>query len=61
MISNDLISLYQKVDKLKGIGPKKVSYLKNLGINTILDAFYILPSRAIDRTQDIDFKKLEKG
>jgi len=56
-----LISLYQKVDKLKGIGPKKVSYLKNLGINTILDAFYILPSRAIDRTQDIDFKKLEKG
>ena len=56
-----MISLYQKVDKLKGIGPKKVSYLKNLGINTILDAFYILPSRAIDRTQDIDFKKLEKG
>ena len=27
----------------------------------MIDAFYILPSRAIDRTQDIDFRKLEKG
>ena len=61
MISNDLVPLYQNVDKLKGIGPKKVSYLKNLGISTLLDAFYILPSRVVDRTQDIDFKTLEKG
>lgn len=61
MISNDLIPLYQNVDKLKGIGPKKVSYLKNLGISILLDAFYILPSRVVDRTKDIDFKTLEKG
>ena len=27
----------------------------------MIDAFYILPTRAIDRTQDIDFRKLEKG
>ena len=27
----------------------------------MIDAFYILPSRIIDRTQDIDFRKLEKG
>ena len=27
----------------------------------MIDAFYILPSRVIDRTQDIDFRKLEKG
>ena len=61
MTSNDLSPLYQNVDKLKGIGPKKASYLKNLGIKIVLDAFYILPTRVIDRTQDIDFKTLEKG
>ena len=27
----------------------------------MIDAFYIIPSRVIDRTQDIDFRKLEKG
>jgi RecG-like helicase len=41
--------LYQNVDKLKGIGPKKASYLRNLGISSVIDAFYILPSRVIDR------------
>ena len=61
MTSNDLSPLYQNVDKLKGIGPKKASYLKNLGIKIVLDAFYVLPTRVIDRTQDIDFKTLEKG
>jgi len=61
MINNDLTPLYQNVDKLKGIGPKKASYLKNLGIKILIDAFYILPTRVIDRTQDIDFKTLEKG
>ena len=53
--------LYQNVEKLKGIGPKKASYLKNLNINTVIDIFYNLPTRSIDRTQDIDFKNLEKG
>lgn len=61
MTKNELSPLYQNVDKLKGIGPKKASYLKNLGIKIVLDAFYILPTRFIDRTQDIDFKNLEKG
>ncbi|MEK9885575.1 MAG: ATP-dependent DNA helicase RecG, partial [Pelagibacteraceae bacterium] len=55
------LPLYQNVDKLKGIGPKKASYLKNLGIQSIIDSFYILPSKYIDRTQDINFKDLEKG
>ena len=36
-------------------------YLKNLGINSVLDAFYIIPTKVIDRTQDINFKTLEKG
>ena len=27
----------------------------------MIDAFYIMPTRVIDRTQDIDFRKLEKG
>ncbi len=27
----------------------------------MIDAFYIIPSRVIDRTRDIDFRKLEKG
>ena len=61
MTKNELSSLYQNVDKLKGIGPKKASYLKNLGIKIVLDAYYILPTKFIDRTQDIDFKNLEKG
>ncbi len=61
MNENNFKFLYQNVDKLKGIGPKKASYLRNLGINSVIDAFYILPSRAIDRTQDLDFLKLEKG
>ena len=61
MTSNDLSPLYQNVDKLKGIGPKKASYLKNLGIKIVLDAFYILPTRVIDRTQDIDFKTKNEG
>ena len=61
MINNELNSLYQNVDKLKGIGPKKASYLKNLGIKLVLDAFYLFPNKVIDRTQDINFKTLEKG
>ena len=61
MNENNFKFLYQNVDKLKGIGPKKASYLRNLGINSVIDAFYIIPSRVIDRTQDIDFRKLEKG
>ena len=61
MSENNFKFLYQNVDKLKGIGPKKASYLKNLGINSVLDAFYIIPTKVIDRTQDINFKTLEKG
>ena len=61
MSDNSFDFLYQNVEKLKGIGPKKASYLKNLNINTIIDIFYNLPTRSIDRTQDIDFKNLEKG
>ncbi len=49
------------MEKLKGIGPKKASYFKNLNINKVIDIFYNLPTRSIDRTQDIDFKNLEKG
>jgi ATP-dependent DNA helicase RecG len=61
MKENNFKFLYQNVDKLKGIGPKKASYLRNLGISTVIDAFYILPSKVIDRTQDINFSNLEKG
>ena len=61
MNDNSFDFLYQNVEKLKGIGPKKASYLKNLNINTVIDIFYNLPTRSIDRTQDIDFKNLEKG
>ena len=61
MNDNSFDFLYQNVEKLKGIGPKKASYFKNLNINTVIDIFYNLPTRSIDRTQDIDFKNLEKG
>ena len=61
MTENEFNSLYQNVDKLKGIGPKKASYLRNLGIKIVLDAFYLLPNRVIDRTKDINFSTLEKG
>ena len=61
MNDNSFDFLYQNVEKLKGIGPKKASYFKNLNINTLIDIFYNLPTRSIDRTQDIDFKNLEKG
>ena len=61
MKDNSFDFLYQNVEKLKGIGPKKASYFKNLNINTVIDIFYNLPTRSIDRTQDIDFKNLEKG
>ena len=61
MSDNSFDFLYQNVDKLKGIGPKKASYFRNLNINAVIDAFYNLPSRSIDRTQDINFKNLEKG
>ncbi len=61
MNDNSFDFLYQNVEKLKGIGPKKASYFKNLNIKTVIDIFYNLPTRSIDRTQDIDFKNLEKG
>ncbi len=61
MNDNSFDFLYQNLEKLKGIGPKKASYFKNLNINTVIDIFYNLPTRSIDRTQDIDFKNLEKG
>ncbi len=61
MNDNSFDFLYQNVEKLKGIGPKKASYFKNLNIYTVIDIFYNLPTRSIDRTQDIDFKNLEKG
>ena len=61
MNDNSFDFLYQNVEKLKGIGPKKASYFKNLNINKVIDIFYNLPTRSIDRTQDIDFKNLEKG
>ncbi len=61
MNDNSFDFLYQNVEKLKGIGPKKASYFKNLNINTVIDIFYNLPTRSIDRTQDIDFKNFEKG
>ncbi len=61
MNDNSFDFLYQNVEKLKGIGPKKASYFKNLNINTVIDIFYNLPTRSIDRTKDIDFKNLEKG
>ena len=61
MNDNSFDFLYQNVEKLKGIGPKKASYFKNLNINRVIDIFYNLPTRSIDRTQDIDFKNLEKG
>ena len=61
MNDNSFDFLYQNVEKLKGIGPKKASYFKNLNINTVIDIFYNLPTRSINRTQDIDFKNLEKG
>jgi len=47
-------NLYQNVEMLKGIGEKKKKYFTNLGIEQCLDVLFILPSKIIDRTQDIN-------
>ena len=54
-------NLYQNVEMLKGIGEKKKKYFINLGIEQCLDVLFILPSKIIDRTQDINLANLEKG
>ncbi len=54
-------NLYQNVEMLKGIGEKKKKSFLNLGISHCLDILYIIPSKIIDRTQDIKLSKLEKG
>ena len=54
-------NLYQNVEMLKGIGEKKKKYFTNLGIEQCLDVLFILPSKIIDRTQDINLANLEKG
>ncbi|MDA1284183.1 MAG: ATP-dependent DNA helicase RecG [Proteobacteria bacterium] len=54
-------NLYQNVEMLKGIGEKKKNSFINLGIQQCLDILFVVPSKIIDRTQDINLAKLEKG
>lgn len=37
------------IQYLKGVGPKKANLLKKLGIQTVKDALYYLPSQYEDR------------
>ncbi|MDR7869903.1 MAG: ATP-dependent DNA helicase RecG [Tissierellaceae bacterium] len=44
-------NLSNNVQYIKGVGPKKASYLKKLGINAILDLLYYFPNDYEDRSK----------
>lgn len=55
------MKLFDKIDTLKGVGPKKKSYLENMGIETIADLMEYFPVRFIDSTNLKSIKDLREG
>lgn len=55
------MKLFDKIDTLKGVGPKKKSYLENMGIETIADLMEYFPMRFIDSTNLKSIKDLREG
>ncbi len=55
------MKLFDKIDTLKGVGPKKKSYLENMGIETVSDLMEYFPVRFIDSTNLKSIKDLREG
>lgn len=55
------ISLDMPVQYIKGIGPARAGRLERLGIRTVEDLLYHLPSRYIDRSNPIPLSRVELG
>ncbi|MQY71534.1 hypothetical protein GH141_06360 [bacterium] len=49
------------VQYLKGIGPKRAARLSKLGINTVEDLLFHLPSRYIDRSNPVPIASAQIG
>ncbi len=54
-------SLETPVRYFKGVGPKKCEYLSRLGISTVRDMLYYLPSRYEDRSTFSPIKEVKPG
>jgi ATP-dependent DNA helicase RecG len=54
-------SLRDKVQYLKGVGPSRAALLGRLGIGTVEDLLYHLPTRYLDRSQFTDAAQLAPG
>nr|HPM43250.1 DNA helicase RecG [Candidatus Omnitrophota bacterium] len=46
---------------IKGVGPKKAEALSEIGIDTIEDMLYYLPSRYEDRSRPVNIKEMKVG
>lgn len=55
------MKLFDKIDTLKGVGPKKKSYLESMGIETVADLMEYFPVRFIDSTNLKSIKDLREG
>lgn len=49
------------IQYLKGVGPKKANLLKKLGIQTVKDALYYLPSQYEDRRNKKNIFDIKPG
>ena len=47
--------------RLKGVGPKRATYLAQKGLHTVLDLLFFIPFRYEDRTQISPISKAEEG
>ena len=47
--------------RLKGVGPKRATYLAQKGLHTVLDLLFFIPFRYEDRTQIFPISKAEEG
>ena len=55
------MKLFDKLDTLNGVGPKKKSYLEAMGLETISDLAEYFPIRFIDSTNMKPIKDLVEG
>lgn len=53
--------LFSDIQYLKGIGPAKASVLKESGIYNVLDLFFHIPRKYLDRTQITPINRLVEG
>jgi ATP-dependent DNA helicase RecG len=53
--------LFSDIQYLKGIGPAKARVLKNIGMNNVLDLFFHIPRKYLDRSQITEVSQLVEG